>query len=98
MKCDKCGNLEYISNDKSTDSKKYLECANYVKELVQSGDFIQRNDISPYCKTTDLNDTKQVKGWSSDLMQYRIECTKCGRVFELFADTYHGSWGFYISK
>ncbi len=54
MKCDKCGNLEYISNDKSTDSKKYLECANYVKELVQSGDFIQRKDISPYCKTTDL--------------------------------------------
>ncbi len=94
MNCDNCCKLKFISDKNNSNPKLYLECLNYVKDLVQSGYFQQRDDISPYCKTTDLSDTKRAGGWNYDLMQHRIECNRCGRIYELFADTYHGSWRF----
>ncbi len=32
------------------------------------------------------------EGWD-DILHYYFECPLCGRLFELFAETYHGSGG-----
>ena len=38
-------------------------------------------------------ETLPVEGPWPDILAYALECTACGQVFELSADTYHGGGG-----
>lgn len=67
----------------------WLDCIEYIKELLESGRF---DLIEATCDFDNIRD-KNGK-WSSDNIYYVIRCKNCGQVFRCYADTYHGSGEF----
>ena len=41
---------------------------------------------------TDPQGNRRLHGWY-DFLQHHFQCTHCNAVFEIFAETYHGSGG-----
>ncbi len=54
----------------------------YVETFAQSG----------YIIDTDQQGNRRLHGWY-DVLQHHFQCTHCNAVFEIFAETYHGSGG-----
>ena len=40
-----------------------------------------------------LEEVATGKIWPSDVISHKLQCTKCGQTFSLYADTYHGHGG-----
>lgn len=60
-----------------------------AKENVEDGTLeVIKDRGSKY--HTDFNDIS-ANGPCDDLVSYKFRCTNCGRIFELSAETYHGS-------
>ena len=77
--------MEGVSLDKP---REYLELALRILNLVKDGTFVL---LESTCTLEDLFKSE----WPSDIVEHNLECTACGRKFQLFADTYHGhaAWG-----
>lgn len=69
-----------LSIDKPRD---YLEFARRLLGLVNEGAFAVTESS---CALQDLFNPE----WPADAVEHNVECTHCGRTFQLFADTYHG--------
>lgn len=67
----------------------YLECIEYISQLVESGDFKFIEEIS----TCPLNQVKTEKGWV-----HMIKCRHCGQFFTCVVNTYRGSGSFRKGK
>jgi len=69
-------------------AREYLEFARELIGLVQEGTFVLGQGT---CTLEDLFNPE----WPGDLVEHNLECSLCGRSFQLFADTYrgHAGWG-----
>lgn len=65
----------------------YQEIACQLIEVVEQGTF---ELIHAGCPLQDLF----ASTWPSDMIRHVFKCARCGREYELSADTYHGnaSW------
>jgi len=66
----------------------YLEFALRVLKVVESGTL---QLLESTCPLQDLFKDE----WPADIVEHNVECSTCGRKFQLFADTYRGNagWG-----
>lgn len=84
--CPQCDELtESLSFDKP---REYLEFARRLIGMVRGGAFVLTEST---CTLEDLFNPE----WPADLVENNLQCTTCGRSFQLFADTYrgHAGWG-----
>jgi len=87
--CEICVNVKLYEHFYSP--KIYLECNNYMKQLVDSGDFEQIADtwLIPLDKIKDENGC-----WVGDIICHEIRCKKCGQYFSCGVNTYRGGGSF----
>lgn len=84
--CPQCDELtEGLSFDKP---REYLEFARRLIRLVTEGTFALTEST---CTLLELFNPE----WPADLVEHNLQCSTCGRSFQLFADTYrgHAGWG-----
>lgn len=68
----------------------YLNCLNYLQELIESGDFVLESG------TCDLDKVKGPDGcWVDDIIGHVIRCKSCGQAFTCSVCTYRGGGSFY---
>jgi hypothetical protein len=86
--CPQCdGFMESQSFEKARD---YLEFARRLIDLEGEGIFVLSEST---CTLTELFNPE----WPADLVEHNLQCTMCGRSFQLFADTQRGHAGWGIS-
>lgn len=90
--CQFCQNIQLWK--KFDSPKNYLECIEYISQLVESGnfEFIEEKSTCP------LNQIKTEKGWADEIMVHVIRCKYCGKIFACVVNTYRGSGSFKKSK
>lgn len=64
----------------------------YAKVRRISPDYVQTFARSGYIIDTDPQGNRRLRGWYDFLTHY-FQCTHCNAVFEIDAETYHGSGG-----
>ena len=64
----------------------------YAKVQRISPDYVQTFARSGYVIDTDPQSNRCLHGWY-DFLHHYFQCTHCNAVFEIFAETYHGSGG-----
>lgn len=85
--CKNCKDI--ILRDSFYSSEDYLNCLDYIHDLIDTGCF---NLIK---KTCDLDKVIDMKGtWNSDIIEHIVQCAKCRKQFICFSDTYHGRGSF----
>ncbi len=85
--CDNCNDI--ILRDSFYNPKQYLNCLEYIQELLNTGDFVLVE------KSCDLDKVQDEKGcWIDDIIGHVIRCKKCGKHFTCSIDTYHGRGSF----
>jgi len=87
--CRKCSELQIISRiDLPGDLQAAIQRAreHLEKEILSLVDEYPHQGVLPFTMLPPEG------GWG-DVVHYLFECTSCGRQFELFAETYHGSGG-----
>ena len=85
--CEICHSISLVDNFKTP--KDYLMCLEYIKELVDSGNFIIESQTCLFDKVKNENGI-----WIDDIISHTIVCRKCGRAYTCFCDTYHGNGRF----
>ncbi|MDR1386634.1 MAG: hypothetical protein LBJ44_03395 [Propionibacteriaceae bacterium] len=46
-------------------------------------------------QTYDLTNVRNQAGeWFDDVIDHRVDCTRCGRSYQIFTNTYHGTGNF----
>jgi hypothetical protein len=77
--------MESLSFDKP---REYLELARRLLNAVNEG---KLSVIECTCPLQDLFSAE----WPANLVEHDLQCSACGRTFQLFADTYLGraGWG-----
>lgn len=85
--CEKCKDI--ILRKQFYSPRDYLNCIEYIKELLKSGNF---KLVYASCNIDKVID-KSGK-WNSDIIEHIIRCKKCKTRFVCQADTYHGNGGF----
>jgi hypothetical protein len=84
-----CAQCEEFVDGLSFDQpREYLEFALRVLRVVESGSLTL---LESTCSLQDLFKPE----WPSDIVEHNLECSSCGRKFQLFADTFrgHAGWG-----
>ena len=85
--CNSCAKLQLC--DFFHSPKEYIDCLNYIKQLVDLGDFELVFGIFP------LDKIKDEQGcWVDDIISHTIRCVNCGKHFSCTIDTYHGRGSF----
>ena len=85
--CEVCS--EITLRDEFYSPQDYLNCLNYISELLASNQFCIVN------QTCSIKDVKDKSGcWVNDFIYHKIKCENCGKHFEAHANTYHGGGGF----
>ena len=85
--CDNCKDI--ILRDSFYGLDDYMNCLEYIQELIRSG------ECSLIKSTCELDKVKDSGGnWNSDIIEHTIQCEKCGKLFICFSDTYHGNGSF----
>lgn len=79
--CPKCE--EFLAGLTIDKPRGYLELAYRLMGLVNEGVFVVTEGSCP------LEDLFKPE-WPSDTVEHNLQCSVCGRTFQLFADTYHG--------
>jgi hypothetical protein len=89
-----CGNCNsIILRDSFYSPKDYLNCLEYIQELLNTCNFELVE------KSCDLDKIKDENGcWVDDIISHVIQCKKCGKHFTCFIDTYHGRGSFRKGK
>ena len=64
----------------------------YAKVRRISPDYVETFARSGYIIDTGPQGNRRLHGWYDFLTHY-FQCTHCNAVFEIFAETYHGSGG-----
>ena len=100
--CDYCADLRPTVRIKTPQklSKILLRAADrladitlaYAKVQRISPDYVQTFARSGYVIDTDPQGNRRLHGWYDFLTHY-FQCTHCNAVFEIDAETYHGSGG-----
>ena len=85
--CGACGDI--ILRKEFYSPRDYLNCLNYIRELVDSGGFVLEPGACDLDKINDENGC-----WVDDIIAHVIHCKACGQAFTCFCDTYHGGGGF----
>lgn len=89
--CENC--KEIILRDSFYSAVEYLNCLEYIQELIETGRFILVK------KTCDLDRVKDENGhWNDDIIEHIVQCVQCGKQFLCFSDTYHGHGSFKESR
>ncbi len=80
--CDKCNG--FIERVRLNTPREYLDRVRQLIELVNRGSF---SLVGADCPLEDLFKEQ----WPGDVLTHEFRCSSCGKLFELFADTFHGS-------
>lgn len=89
--CENC--KEIILRDSFYSSIDYMNCLEYIQELIEAGRYILVN------KTCDLDKVRDENGhWNGDVFEHVVQCTQCEKQYLCFPDTYHGSGSFRESR
>ena len=79
--CNKCENYQLRKCFPKPDN--YLACLEYIRGLIDSGDFEMES------QTCDIDKVKNQNGcWADDIIEHTIKCRKCGQIFICSAITY----------
>ena len=69
--------------------KDWLDCLEYIKCLVNYGDY---EFVEATC---DIDRVRNENGaWADDVISHTIQCKKCGQNFICYANTYRGGGSF----
>lgn len=79
--CPKCE--EFLAGRTIDKPREYLELAYRLLGLVNEGVFVATEST---CSLADLFKPD----WPADMVEHNLQCTACGRTFQLFADTFNG--------
>jgi hypothetical protein len=79
--CPTCA--EFLPGRTIDKPREYLELAYRVLGLVSEGVFVETESTCP------LKDLFK-PDWPANTLEHNVQCTACGRKFQLFADTYNG--------
>ena len=85
--CEKC--KDTILRKEFYSPRDYMNCLEYIAELIASGQFIMVEQTCPLNAVQDKNGC-----WFRDNIRHKIVCNDCGEWFLAWADTYHGRGGF----
>ena len=96
MPCGHCADLcvEYLIRTPS-ELRKAIAVVN--KNLID-GTIMERKGATPTDLTGPSFASVAAGGPWDDIVAYSFQCTNCGEVFELTANTYHGSGGAWRPK
>lgn len=92
LMCNYCCNIQLWK--KFDSPKEYLECIEYINQLIGNGNFELIREES----TCSLNQVKTEKGWADEIMVHTIRCKHCGQIFTCVVNTYRGSGSFRKGK
>ena len=85
--CDICENIQLRKCFPKPDD--YLACLDYIRGLIDSGDFEMES------QTCDIDKVKNQNGcWADDIIEHTIKCKKCWQMFICSAITYKGEGSF----
>lgn len=85
--CDVCS--EIILRDEFYSLQDYLNCLDYISELLS------KNQFSIVSQTCDIKSVLDINGcWADDVIHHKINCENCGKYFEACAITYRGGGSF----
>ena len=85
--CDICENNQLRKCFPKPDD--YLACLDYIRGLIDSGDFDMES------QTCDIDKVKNQNGcWADDIIEHTIKCKKCGQMFICSANTFRGGGSF----
>ena len=87
MMCDVCNNLEL--RDVFPNPQAYLDCLDYIKGLIESGDFEMESQTCDLDKVMDENGC-----FVDDIIGHTIVCKHCGQAFSCCVVTFRGSGSF----
>ena len=79
--CARCA--EFLTGRTIDKPREYLELAYRLLGLVNEGVFTVSGSTCP------LQDLFKPE-WPAEVVEHNLQCTVCGRTFQLFADTFHG--------
>jgi hypothetical protein len=79
--CPKCD--EFLAGRTIDKPREYLELAYRLLGLLNEGVFVETEST---CPLRDLFKSE----WPAETVEHNLQCTVCGRTFQLFADTYNG--------
>jgi len=79
--CPRC--YEFLGGRTIDKAREYLELAYRLLGLVNEGVFLPAESTCP------LQDLFKPE-WPAQAVEHNLQCTACGRTFQLFADTYNG--------
>jgi hypothetical protein len=91
MACEKCADLclEYEIHTTGDLRKAFAvvrdNLADHTIQQVSGSDVL-----------SDIKSIEEGGGWSGDHLSYQFKCTNCGELFNLDAETYHGSGGQWV--
>lgn len=99
-KCAVCNDIQGYLTEKSSISDDFILCIEHLDVLVKKGKFELLDATDAYFITCPLSEVKDPKSgkWAADLIAHRLRCTECGQIYDLAADTYHGSWSLTEAK
>ncbi len=90
--CEFCDNLKYLTKQ-SLDPNEYLACAKYLDGLVGEHKLKLIPIVAYSCALSDVKNRLKRKQ-KDELLIHAFKCSSCGKMFNLYADTYHGGWSF----
>lgn len=85
--CEICKKVEL--KDFFPNPNAYLDCLDYIKGLIESGNFEMES------QTCDIDKVLDDKGcFVDDIIHHTIKCKHCGQAFTCCVVTYRGSGSF----
>lgn len=85
--CENCNSI--VLKDRLCTPKDYIECIEYIKRLLSSGDY---DLLESSC---DISEVKTSEGnWAADIICHVIRCKNCGQKYTCYVNTYRGGGSF----